>query len=142
MGFRDFWIGRDWLWKSHRFSSGSYSTIDLKEDETILYDYKRVILERKKDLQELSKTILVDAYFSKYNFANPLVETGFIIISRLRDDADLRYVFGEEQKSGRGRPRKYEGKIDVKNLDLSKLKKESIEKNEEIFSGIVFSKSL
>jgi hypothetical protein len=41
----------------------------------------------------------VDAYFSKYNFVNPLVEEVFVLISRLRDDADLRYVFGEEQKN-------------------------------------------
>lgn len=124
------------------FHLEAVQTIDLKENETLLDYYKRIILERKKDLQELSKTILVDAYFSKYNFVNPLVEAGFNIISRLRDDADLRYIFDGEQKSGRGRPRKYEAKIDFKNLDLSKLKKESSEKDEEIFSGIVFSKSL
>lgn len=117
-------------------------TIGLQGDETLLEYYKRVILERKNDLQELSKTILVDAYFSKYTFVNPLIMAGFIIVSRLRDDADLRYVFDGEQKSGRGRPRKYEGKIDFKNLDVSKFKTESKEGKEEVFSGIVFSKSL
>lgn len=124
------------------FHLEAIQTVDLKESETILGYYMRIILERKKDLQELSKTILVDAYFSKFNFVNPLVEAGFNIVSRLRDDADLRYVFDGKQKSGRGRPRKYEGKIDFKKIDKSKLKKVSIEKNEEIYSGIVFSKSL
>ena len=71
-----------------------------------------------------------------------MAEAGFTVISRLRDDADLRYVFQGKQKSGRGRPRKHEGKIDLKNLDLSKLKKVSSEEKEEVFSGIVFSKSL
>jgi hypothetical protein len=34
------------------------------------------------------------------------------VISRLRDDADLQYIFLGEQKKGKGRKRKYEGKID------------------------------
>ena len=65
---------------------------------------------------------MVGAYFSKENFVNPLVNEGFTIISRLRDDADLKYIFEGEQKKGRGRPRKQEGKIDFKDLNLSKLK--------------------
>jgi hypothetical protein len=79
---------------------------------------------------------------SKENFVNPLVNEGFTIISRLRDDADLKYIFQGEQKKGKGRPRKYYGKIDFKNLDLSKLKTVSLEEKEEIITGIVFSKSL
>jgi hypothetical protein len=34
----------------------------------------------------------------------------------------LKYIFDGEQKQGRGRPRKYVGKIDLKNIDLTKLK--------------------
>jgi hypothetical protein len=124
------------------FHLEAVQTMDLKEDQTLVQHYLNIILERKNELQELSKNILVDAYFSKHNFVNPLVKEGFTIISRLRDDADLRYNFEGEQKPGKGRPRKYEGKIDFKNLDLSKLKKASSENNEEIFTGCVFSKSL
>ena len=121
--------------------------------------YLQIILDRKNDLQELSKSILVDAYFysssylffkgirdvlrnSKENFVNPLLNEGFTVISRLRDDADLRYIFTGEQKKGRGRPKIHDGKIDFKNLDLSKLKKVSSQEKEEIYIGIVFSKSL
>lgn len=124
------------------FHLEAIQTIDLKENETLLQYYLQIILNRKNDLQELSKNILVDAYFSKENFVNPLIKVGFTIISRLRDDADLKYIFEGEQKKGRGRPRKHEGKIDFKNLDLSKLKIVSTLEKEEIFTGIVFSKSL
>lgn len=79
---------------------------------------------------------------SKYTFVNPLVNEGFTVVSRLRDDADLRYIFTGEQKKGRGRPKIHDGKIDFKNLDLSKLKKVSSQEKEEIYIGIVFSKSL
>ena len=77
---------------------------------------------------------------SKYTFVNPLVNEGFTVVSRLRDDADLRYIFTGEQKKGRGRPKIHDGKIDFKNLDLSKLKKVSSQEKEEIFTGIVYSK--
>ena len=124
------------------FHLEAVQTVDLKEDETLISHYLQIILDRKNDLQDLSKIILVDAYFSKENFVNPIVDRGFIIVSRLRDDADLRYIFQGEQKKGRGRPRKHAGKIDFKNLDFSKLKTESLEEKEELFTGIVFSKSL
>ncbi|WP_143093351.1 transposase [Halpernia frigidisoli] len=71
-------------------------TVGLKENETLVHYYLKIILERKNGLQELSKCILVDAYFSKTTFVNPLVNEGFTIISRLRDDADLRYNFEGE----------------------------------------------
>lgn len=88
------------------FHLESVQTMDLKEDQTLVQYYLNIILERKNELQELSKNILVDAYFSKHNFVDPIVEEGFTIISRLRDDADLRYNFEGEQKPGKGRPRK------------------------------------
>lgn len=128
--------------KHTAFHLEAVQTIDLQKPETLLDYYTNLILERKTDLQELTKTILVDAYFSKFNFVNPLVKSDFIIISRLRDDADLRYIFCGKQNFGRGRPRKYGGKLYVKNLDTSKLEKVSGEKNEEIYSGIVYSKAL
>lgn len=129
--------------KNHSaFHLEAIQTIGLKDSETLLQHYLQIILNRKNELQELSKNILVDAYFSKENFVNPLVNNGFTIISRLRDDADLKYIFEGEQKQGRGRPRKYVGKIDLKNIDLTKLNSVSIQEKEEIFTGIVFSKSL
>ena len=41
---------------------------------------------------------------------------GFHVVSRLRDDADLQYVFSGKQHKGRGRKKKYDGKIDFKKL--------------------------
>ena len=42
---------------------------------------------------------------------------GFHVISRLRDDASLRYLTTQLPSGGRGRPKQYDGKIDMKNLD-------------------------
>lgn len=124
------------------FHLEAVQTIGLQEKETLLAYYGRIILERKEALQEVSKTLLADAYFSKATFVNPLVENGFTIISRLRDDADLRYLYSGEQNSGRGRPQKHDGKINTKGIDERKMGKVSALENEQIYCGIVFSKSL
>lgn len=124
------------------FHLEAVQTINLKENDTLIDHYSKIILKRKEALQEISSIILADAYFSKIKFVNALASENFTVISRLRDDADLKYIFKGEQKIGRGRPRKHGGKIDFKNIDFSEFKKVSCEDKEEIFSAIVFSKSL
>lgn len=107
-----------------------FQTIDLKDEETLIAFYARKLLERKESLLEISKYMVADAYFSKISFVKPVMEAGFQVISRLRDDADLQYLFTEEQKGGKGRPKKYAGKIDFKNLGSMHVKLVSELENE------------
>ncbi len=60
--------------------------------------------------------MVVDAYFSKETFITPMMKAEFHIVSRLRKDAHLKYLYNGKRKKGRGRPKKYDGKIDVNNL--------------------------
>jgi hypothetical protein len=64
------------------------------------------------------------------------------LISRLRDDADLKYLYQGPPTGKKGRPRKYAGKIDSANIDTSYF--ELIEQNQEatVYSAIVYCKSL
>jgi len=55
--------------------------------------------------------MVADAWFSKRTFVDPIVSMGMHLISRMRDDADLRYVSKEKPTGKRGRPSKYAGKI-------------------------------
>lgn len=124
------------------FHLDAVQTIGLKEKETLPEFYAKVILERKKALQDVSKILLADAYFSKRTFVDPLVSDGFTLISRLRNDADLKYLYKGPQKKGRGRPKKHDGKINIRELDEHKITKTSELESEKVYSGIVFSKSL
>lgn len=124
------------------FHLDAIQTIDLAEKETLPEYYARVILARKEALQEVSKILLADAYFSKTSFVGPLVSRGFTLISRLRNDADLKYLYRGAPKGGRGRPRKHDGKIIMDELDQDKIAMVRQVENEKIYSGIVFSKSL
>lgn len=90
-------------------------TVDLKEGESLPQFYARMLLRKKEALLKLSEHLVVDAYFSKETFVSPMCKAGFHMVSRLRDDANLRYLFKGEQKP-QGRKKEYAGKVDVANL--------------------------
>ena len=97
-----------------------------------LYHYANTLIQRKSSLIDLSK----------YGFVSALSDHGFEGISRLRDDANLRYKYTQEQSTGRGRPRKYDGTV-----DFNKLKQEHVNfieesKENKIYQTVVYSKSL
>lgn len=54
---------------------------------------------------------LFDGYYAKLKFVDRAVELDFVMISKLRKDANLKYLYEGEQKP-RGRHRKYDGKVD------------------------------
>lgn len=119
-----------------------FQTIDLNDQETLIEFYTRKLLERKESLLQISKYMVADAYFSKSKFVQPFIKAGFQVVSRLRDDADLQYIFTGEQKKGRGRKRKYDGKVDFKQLNPKYAKLVSELENEKIYLLEVYSKSI
>ena len=64
------------------------------------------------------------------------------LISRLRDDADLKYLYRGPPTGKRGRPGKYAGKVITENIDTNYF--ELIEQNQEatVYSAVVYSKAL
>jgi hypothetical protein len=117
-------------------------TIFDSENENLVSHYAKLLIDRKQELQTLSKYVVADAYFAKETFISKLKQNNFEIVTRLRDDANLCYKFYGKQKTGRGRPRKFEGKIDFKKLNKSYFDVIEVDDNIEIYSGVVFSKSL
>lgn len=119
-----------------------FQTIDLKSNETLIGFYLRKLLEHKAQLLSISNYIVADAYFSKVTFVNPLLLEGFQVVSRLRDDADLQYIFNGIQKAGKGRNRKYDGKINFNKLKSKYLNLVLETELEKIYSIEAYSKSL
>lgn len=124
------------------FHLSAKQTIFDSENENIVSHYAKLLIDRKQELQTLSKYVVADAYFAKETFISKLKENNFEIVTRLRDDANLCYKFYGKQKAGRGRPRKFEGKIDFKKLNKAYFDVTKVDDNIEIYSGVVFSKSL
>jgi len=125
------------------FHLEAVQTLIKDKDATSLTDwYIHIIMERKETLSSISKYLVADAYFSKKPFVFEITQMGLHLISRFRDDADLKYLCNEPQTGKKGRPRKFAGKMDPKNIDKEYFK--LIDQSEEstIHSAIVYSKSL
>ena len=117
-------------------------TIFDSEKENLVSHYANLLIDRKDQLQSLSKYVVADAYFAKDTFISKLKSHGFEVVTRLRDDANLMYKFKGEQKAGRGRPKKHDGKIDFSNLNKNYFKVHPSDDLLQIYAGVVFSKSL
>ena len=64
------------------------------------------------------------------------------LISRLRDDADLKYLCKEPPTEKRGRPRKCSGKIINNNIDKEYSHLISSDDEEMVYAAMVYLKSL
>ena len=116
--------------------------IEDKQATSLTDWYVNVIKERKEMLSPISKYLVADAWFSKKPFVDQIIEMNMHLISRLRDDADLKYLYLGPPTGKRGRPGKYAGKVITDNIDTNYF--ELIEQNQEatVYSAIVCSKAL
>lgn len=114
---------------------------DPNSDENLLAWYGKVLYERKKALAELSSYIVADAYFAKKPFVDKVLSMDMHLVCRLRDDADLKYLFYGEKTGKKGRPRKQDGKIDWANLNQNYFQIINVDGQAIVYSAIVYSKS-
>lgn len=120
------------------------STAERDEKGISLMDhYAQAILWSKEQAEHLSSYIALDAYFAKSGFINRVLgQSSLHIISRLRTDADLRYLYTGPRKEGRGAPRKYDGKIDVNNPEFDRFALAYQDEEMRIYSAVVNCKFL
>lgn len=76
--------------------------------------FKEIAPSLPTDVRQLA----ADGYFAKQKFIAAVRQVDFHLVSKLRGDADLRFVYRGVQKP-RGAPRKYDGKVDL--TDVSRL---------------------
>ena len=115
----------------------------LRSDELTLTEwYANIISERKTKLQAISSYMVADAWFAKRSFVDQVMAEDMYLISRLRDDADLQYLYDGKPTGKRGRPKKYHGKVENSNIRKDYFTLESCDDQSIINSAIVYSKSL
>jgi hypothetical protein len=64
------------------------------------------------------------------------------LVSRLRDDADLKYLCKEPPTGKKGRPRKYSGKISIDSIDKDYFSFVSEDQESAVYAAEVYSKAL
>ena len=91
---------------------------DKENDDMSLYDwYAKVLLDNKQILQRITSVLVADSAFSKKPFIDNMLGIGFNVVSRLRHDAALYYLWDGEPTCKPGRPRVKGEKIDFKELN-------------------------
>lgn len=86
------------------------------------------------------KYLVVDGFYSKQKFVDGVCQTGLEMIGKLRIDANLRYLYDGPQQH-RGRPRTYDGKVDLNHLTRFTWVGE-LEANLNLYSTVVWHVSL
>jgi hypothetical protein len=107
----------------------------------LLTYYASLVSENAVKFKEFSDYMVADAYFSKKPFVDVIISSGLHFISRLRDDSVLKYRFIGERTGKKGAPKKFNGKVDVKNLDSNWFSLDLFSKEIKIYSAVVYSKA-
>jgi hypothetical protein len=108
------------------------------ENKTLVAHYVQVINKRISDILSVTRYLAVDGYFMKKDFINPLFAKGLHIITKARSDANLMYLFKGKQKTGRGRKKLFEGKVDIKKIDKRRLPCCYSDENMKVYAGVVY----
>ena len=107
------------------------STIDIQANTGYAIEAKQTLSQKEETrvdgyarqvtaLAEALKTdgirhLAVDSYYWKKKFVSPVFDSGLDLVGKLRCDANLRWLHQADKaiKKGPGRPKDYDGKVDV-----------------------------
>lgn len=94
----------------------------------------------RSDLPKEVEYLAVDGAYAKENFVSGAVALKLQVISKLRCDANLQFLYTGVQKQ-RGRLRKYAGKVDLADLSRFTFVK-AVQPDVELYTAVVFHVSL
>jgi hypothetical protein len=128
---------------AYHFEAVQTPPVKKSESETgLVKHYCKIFSDRIRILMKHSKILVVDGWFNKKNFVDAMAQLGLEVICRLRHDANLKYIYNGPKKKGRGRPKKYSGKVDLRNIDKRVFKKSYQDKEMIIYEAVVYAVSL
>ena len=105
--------------------------------------YADWIIERANKLPQSVDTVCVDGFFAKKKFVSPILgRTNLHIVCKMRQDANIYYLYNGPQKKGKGRKKKKGKKVNLKNIDKRILKKVEETDTEILYEGNVYSINL
>jgi Transposase DDE domain len=105
--------------------------------KTLIDHYTSIVKDYVEPIKRLTRYIVVDGYFMKRDFIEPLLLQGLHTITKARSDANLRYLYKGQQKQ-RGRKRLYDAKINTGNVDKRRVTLLLDDKEKTIYTAIVY----
>ena len=112
--------------------------LEVNQDNLVSH-YVSIIKKRLPALKKMVKYLAADGYFMKDSFITPLLGEGLHVITKMRPDADLRYLYHGPKLKAPGRPRMYAGKVDCKHIDKRRIRKFEEDEWTICYSAVVYS---
>jgi hypothetical protein len=109
-----------------------------RKGKTLIDHYVSVIQKQLRDIKSLTRYLAVDGYFMKKEFIQPLVKEGLQVITKMRWDANYKGA----QRHTRGRPKRYDGKVNTKAVDKRRIKCCYQDKHMKVYAGVVYAVQL
>jgi hypothetical protein len=127
-------------WRTAFHTAAAQTNGQLSKSATRIDSYIAYLLKQLPALRQWSRYIVADGFFVKLKFVQPLLQAGFVFISKLRKDADLYYLYEGPVRKGRGRRKTRDGKINFH--DLSRLQFVTTLDGWDIYHTKAYSKNL
>lgn len=113
-----------------------------KKDRLTRIDfYLEVIKKLRSKVLKYTSYFVFDGYFAKKKFVDGIAEMDFHFIGKLRCDANLKFLYTGEKRSGPGRPKKFAGKCNLTELQGFSLDYDVDDKT-KLYSGTFYHMSL
>jgi hypothetical protein len=108
---------------------------------SLLHYYCQLIKENYMYFKELTTCLVADSYFAKSEVVETVTALGMHFISRLRDDAVLLYLNQEPRTGKRGAPKKYAGRVNPAEPNMSVFTLVYSCEELKVYNAIVFCKA-
>lgn len=93
-------------------------------------------------LRDSLTAVVGDAFYAKKAFVDAMQARGMTVVSKLRCDADLRYLYTGSRSGKAGRPRRFDGKVDFANLTRWQTVELELGCGYTAHSAVLYSKAL
>lgn len=115
----------------------------VSETEKRTQHYVQHICDHHTVLRQFSKYLVYDGAAGNQPFVDQLREnTELELVSKLRCDADLQYLYTGPRRPGPGAPRKYAGKMNCQAPDFSRVERCHTEGDILVYTAVVNSRAL
>ena len=110
----------------------------MSKDFNLLHYYCQLLKENYLYFKELTRYLVADSYFAALKVVETTTLIGMHFISRLQDNAALFYLNSKPKTGGKGRPKKYDGKVIKSKPDMNYFKLVYSTKEVKIYNAIVY----
>jgi len=117
-------------------------TIGQEKYVSLLDYYASVVVDQADRLKAVSDILVADGYFWRRPFVDTVAQVDFTLISKLPSNAVLQYPCVGPRPKRRGRPSKYQGRVDRLHLDAAHFTPCLQEDHWTAYQGKVYVKAL